>query len=239
MAVTIDAGGGFDGQDVELTVDGRSHVLKAARTSPLTGMADELVVDGRARCGSARGWPDRTPHPPRTSCRRARRWCSTARAIGSTARPHRPGRLRLTPARVLPAHSARARRPAARRPAARRPAAARPAAARPASTPARGSPARGSPARGSPARGSPARGTPARGTPARGTPARGTRRRGHPGPAAQPLATAAASALTSAAALGFAPRRASAVASEPSSLRASAGVPAATCSSARCSTSDR
>lgn len=36
---------GFDGDDVELTVDGRAHMLKAARTSALTGMADELVVD--------------------------------------------------------------------------------------------------------------------------------------------------------------------------------------------------
>ena len=36
---------GFDGEDVELTVEGRAHTLKAARTSALTGIADELVVD--------------------------------------------------------------------------------------------------------------------------------------------------------------------------------------------------
>jgi len=57
--------------------------------------------------------------------------------------------------------------------------------------------------------------------------------------AGQALSTAAASALTSATTLGLAPRRWSAVASEPSSLRASAGLPAETCSSTRCSTSDR
>lgn len=49
---------GFDGEDVELTVDGRAHTLKAARTSALTGMADELVLDAgpvrvSARLGAA------------------------------------------------------------------------------------------------------------------------------------------------------------------------------------------
>ena len=48
MSVTVVLADGFDGADVELTVDGRTHVLKAARTSGLTGMADELVVDAAA-----------------------------------------------------------------------------------------------------------------------------------------------------------------------------------------------
>jgi hypothetical protein len=48
VAVTVVLADGFDGGDVELTVDGRSHLVKAARTSPLTGMADELVVDADA-----------------------------------------------------------------------------------------------------------------------------------------------------------------------------------------------
>ena len=48
MAVTVVLADGFDGGDIELTVDGRSHLVKAARTSPLTGMADELVVDADA-----------------------------------------------------------------------------------------------------------------------------------------------------------------------------------------------
>jgi hypothetical protein len=46
VAVTIVLAEGFDGEDVEVTVDGRAHTVKAARTSALTGMADELVVDG-------------------------------------------------------------------------------------------------------------------------------------------------------------------------------------------------
>jgi hypothetical protein len=45
VAVTIVLADGFDGEDVELTVDGRTHTLKSARTSALTGMADELVVE--------------------------------------------------------------------------------------------------------------------------------------------------------------------------------------------------
>jgi hypothetical protein len=48
VAVTVVLADGFDGGDVELTVDGRSHLVKAARTSPLTGMADELVLDAEA-----------------------------------------------------------------------------------------------------------------------------------------------------------------------------------------------
>ncbi len=48
MAVTVVLADGFDGGDVELTVDGRSHLVKAARTSALTGMADELVLDAEA-----------------------------------------------------------------------------------------------------------------------------------------------------------------------------------------------
>jgi hypothetical protein len=44
VSVTIVLADGFDGEDVELTVDGRIHVVEGARTSPLTGMADELVV---------------------------------------------------------------------------------------------------------------------------------------------------------------------------------------------------
>jgi hypothetical protein len=45
VAVTVVLADGFDGDAVELTVDGRSHLVKAAHTSALTGMADELVVD--------------------------------------------------------------------------------------------------------------------------------------------------------------------------------------------------
>jgi len=44
VSVTIVLAAGFDGEDVELTVDGHTRVLAGARTSPLTGMADELVV---------------------------------------------------------------------------------------------------------------------------------------------------------------------------------------------------
>lgn len=44
MSVTIVLADGFDGEDVELSVDGHTQVLAGARTSPLTGMADELVV---------------------------------------------------------------------------------------------------------------------------------------------------------------------------------------------------
>jgi len=42
--VTIVLADGFDGDDVELIIDGRTQVVQA-RTSALTGMADELVVD--------------------------------------------------------------------------------------------------------------------------------------------------------------------------------------------------
>jgi hypothetical protein len=42
--VTIVLADGFDGDDVELTIDGRPQVVQA-RTSALTGMAEEVVVD--------------------------------------------------------------------------------------------------------------------------------------------------------------------------------------------------
>ena len=42
--VTIVLADGFDGDDVELTIDGRTQVVQA-RTAALTGMAEEVVVD--------------------------------------------------------------------------------------------------------------------------------------------------------------------------------------------------
>ena len=42
--VTIVLADGFDGDDVELTIDGRTQVVRA-RTAALTGVAAELVVD--------------------------------------------------------------------------------------------------------------------------------------------------------------------------------------------------
>jgi hypothetical protein len=55
VAVTVVLADGFDGGDVELTVDGRSHLVKAACTSPLTGMADELVVEAEAEAEADAG----------------------------------------------------------------------------------------------------------------------------------------------------------------------------------------
>jgi hypothetical protein len=45
MSVTIVLAEGFDGEGVELVAAGRTHHIRAARTSLLTGMADEVVVD--------------------------------------------------------------------------------------------------------------------------------------------------------------------------------------------------
>lgn len=56
MSVTIVLADGFDGEDVELTVDGHTRVVAGARTSALTGMADELVVpaeDGPVRVSAS------------------------------------------------------------------------------------------------------------------------------------------------------------------------------------------
>jgi hypothetical protein len=62
VSVTIVLADGFDGEDVELTVDGRTQVLQA-RTSALTGMADELVVDGAGpvRVSARLARPDTAP----------------------------------------------------------------------------------------------------------------------------------------------------------------------------------
>jgi hypothetical protein len=45
VSVTIVLAEGFDGEDVELVAAGRMYRIGAARTSLLTGMADEVVVD--------------------------------------------------------------------------------------------------------------------------------------------------------------------------------------------------
>jgi hypothetical protein len=45
MSVTIVLAEGFDGEGVELVAAGRTYLIGAARTSLLTGMADEVVVD--------------------------------------------------------------------------------------------------------------------------------------------------------------------------------------------------
>jgi|KBSMisStandDraft_5_1062788.scaffolds.fasta_scaffold799327_2 hypothetical protein len=45
MPVTIVLAEGFGGEDVELVAAGRSYLIRAARTSLLTGMAHEVVVD--------------------------------------------------------------------------------------------------------------------------------------------------------------------------------------------------
>lgn len=43
-SVTVVLAEGFDGEDVEVTVDGKGHRLAAVRTSLLTGMAGEVVA---------------------------------------------------------------------------------------------------------------------------------------------------------------------------------------------------
>ena len=45
MSVTIVLAEGFDGEGVELVAAGRTYLIRAARTSLLTGMAHEVVVD--------------------------------------------------------------------------------------------------------------------------------------------------------------------------------------------------
>jgi hypothetical protein len=61
--VTIVLADGFDGDDVELTIDGRTQVVAAARTAALTGVADELVVDasGPVRVSARLAHPDTAP----------------------------------------------------------------------------------------------------------------------------------------------------------------------------------
>jgi hypothetical protein len=60
--VTIVLADGFDGDDVELTIDGRTRVVRA-RTAALTGVADELVVDaaGPVRVSARLAHPDTAP----------------------------------------------------------------------------------------------------------------------------------------------------------------------------------
>ena len=60
--VTIVLADGFDGDDVELTIDGRPQVVQA-RTSALTGMAEEVVVDaaGPVRVSARLARPDTAP----------------------------------------------------------------------------------------------------------------------------------------------------------------------------------
>ena len=60
--VTIVLADGFDGDDVELTIDGRPQVVQA-RTSALTGMAEEVVVDaaGPVRVSVRLARPDTAP----------------------------------------------------------------------------------------------------------------------------------------------------------------------------------
>jgi hypothetical protein len=62
MPVTIVLADGFDGENVELVAAGRTYLIRAARTSLLTGMAHEVVVDAgdgpvevRVRLGPAAG----------------------------------------------------------------------------------------------------------------------------------------------------------------------------------------
>jgi hypothetical protein len=45
VSVTIVLAEGFDGEGVELVAAGRTYLIGAARTSLLTGMADEVIVD--------------------------------------------------------------------------------------------------------------------------------------------------------------------------------------------------
>lgn len=45
VSVTIVLAEGFDGEGVELVAAGRTYVIREARTSLLTGMAEEVVVD--------------------------------------------------------------------------------------------------------------------------------------------------------------------------------------------------
>ncbi len=45
MAVTVVLAEGFAGEGVEVVAGGRTYPFGAARTSPLTGMAGEVVVD--------------------------------------------------------------------------------------------------------------------------------------------------------------------------------------------------
>jgi len=74
VSVTIVLAEGFDGEGVELVAAGRRYLVRAARTSLLTGMAHEVVVDAgdgpvevRVRLVPAAG-PDATgiaePGPP-------------------------------------------------------------------------------------------------------------------------------------------------------------------------------
>jgi hypothetical protein len=60
--VTIVLADGFDGDDVELTIDGRTQVVQA-RTSALTGMAEEVAVDatGPVRVSARLVRPDTAP----------------------------------------------------------------------------------------------------------------------------------------------------------------------------------
>ena len=60
--MTIVLADGFDGDDVELTIDGRTRVVRA-RTAALTGVADELVVDaaGPVRVSARLAHPDTAP----------------------------------------------------------------------------------------------------------------------------------------------------------------------------------
>jgi len=45
VSITIALAEGFGGENVELVAAGRTYLIRAARTSLLTGMADEVVVD--------------------------------------------------------------------------------------------------------------------------------------------------------------------------------------------------
>jgi hypothetical protein len=60
--VTIVLADGFDGDDVELTIDGRTRVVQA-RTSALTGMAEEVAVHaaGPVRVSARLARPDAAP----------------------------------------------------------------------------------------------------------------------------------------------------------------------------------
>ena len=61
-AVTIVLADGFDGDDLELIIDGRTQVVRA-RTAALTGVAAELVVDvaGPVRVSARLARPDTAP----------------------------------------------------------------------------------------------------------------------------------------------------------------------------------
>ena len=64
MAVTVVLADGFAGEGVEVVAGGRTHQVGPVHTSPLTGMAREVVVDAVPHGQAARRIPARSRSPP-------------------------------------------------------------------------------------------------------------------------------------------------------------------------------